>query len=268
VIGHPGHELKVFGWMSEYAPRVYVITDGSGRSGISRIPSTAPLIAAVGAQPGEIFGFISDARIYQAMLTRDFTFFFRLVDALAESFVNHDIDFVAGDACEGFNPTHDLCRTIINAAVLKAGRITRRCVANLELYLTEWEPNCQQQTHDDQCVHWVLDHRLLAAKLEAADAYAELRDEVRQALALRGEEYFRVECMRPVTAPGAVSWRSGKPLYETWGEQRVTEGGYHSVIRFNNHISPIMNALLADAAPASPRASRSSNLRVKEAGWP
>lgn len=248
VVGHPGHELKVFGWMSEYAPRVYVITDGSGRSGLSRIRSTAALIAAAGARPGEVFGSISDSRMYQAMLARDFTFFLRLVDALTEAFVSHDIDFVAGDACEGFNPTHDLCRSIINAATLKAQRMAGRQVANFEFYLTEWEPNGRPQTHDEQCVHWVLDRRQLSAKLDVANRYAELKEEIRRALALRGEEYFRVECMRPVEAPASVSWRSGKPLYETWGEQRVKEGGYHTVISFKNHISPIMNAILDHAA--------------------
>jgi hypothetical protein len=238
--------------MSEYRPWVHVITDGSGRTGASRLSSTAALIAAAGAKPGEIFGCVSDATIYQAMLTNDYKLFLRLVDALTQSFVDHDVDFVAGDACEGFNPTHDLCRSIINAAVLGAQRIAGTRVMNFEFNLTEWEPNGPQHTHDEQCVHWILDRRRLSAKLDAAARYAALKDEIRRALALRGEEYFRVECMRPVEAPASLSWRSGKPLYETWGEQRVIEGGYHAVIRFKNHVSPIMNAILDHAANGSP----------------
>ena len=65
MAGHPGHELKVFGWLAEYQPRVYVITDGSGRSGISRIPSTAALLQNARARSGDIFGAISDAEIYR-----------------------------------------------------------------------------------------------------------------------------------------------------------------------------------------------------------
>src|SRR5436309_3594001 len=75
VAGHPGHELKVFGWLAEYQPRVYVITDGSGRSGISRIPSTAALLQNAGARSGDIFGAISDAEIYRAILEQDVSWF-------------------------------------------------------------------------------------------------------------------------------------------------------------------------------------------------
>src|SRR5438046_692715 len=75
VVAHPGHELRVFGWLSQYKPRVYVITDGSGRSGVSRAPSTQALLQQVGAPSGEIFGVISDTGIYRAILASDFSFF-------------------------------------------------------------------------------------------------------------------------------------------------------------------------------------------------
>jgi hypothetical protein len=96
VVGHPGHELKVFGWMSEYKPRVYVITDGSGRHGYPRISSTAALLGKLGARPGEIFGAISDLELYATVLAQDSARFVRLVDELAGSFVKHHIDCVAG----------------------------------------------------------------------------------------------------------------------------------------------------------------------------
>ena len=35
LLGHPGHELKVLGWLAENRPRVYVLTDGSGFDGAS-----------------------------------------------------------------------------------------------------------------------------------------------------------------------------------------------------------------------------------------
>ena len=37
ILGHPGHELRVYGWTRSIRPLTFVITDGSGASGISRL---------------------------------------------------------------------------------------------------------------------------------------------------------------------------------------------------------------------------------------
>src|SRR5947207_8907748 len=163
VAGHPGHELKVFGWMSEYRPRLYLITDGGGRHGVSRVPTSAALAGRHGIQRGETFGSASDSRIYHAILERDFSFFLNLVEELSSSFVEHGVDLVAGDAAEGFNPTHDLCRAIIDGAVLIAERATGRTIANYEFCLAEWEHGFTEK-HDNGCAHFRLDKRLLDQK--------------------------------------------------------------------------------------------------------
>ena len=204
VLGHPGHELKVFGWMSEYKPRVFVITDGSGHQGRPRTLSTAALLTQFGSEPGELLGALSDAEIYRAMLDTDVRLFLSLVDRIADSFLKHKIGIVAGDAAEGFNPTHDLCRALINAAVVKTQRATGQTITNFEFSLTEWEQNAPEPQHDNHCRHFVLDDHLLASKLAAAEAYVELKNEVRTAIALRGKEYFRVECLRGVAEPACA----------------------------------------------------------------
>jgi len=257
IVGHPGHELKVFGWLATVKPHVYLITDGAGRQGVPRTNSTKLLLNSVGAKPGKIFGVISDAGIYRAILEQNFTFFVDLVDCLAESFLQHEIDSVAGDAAEGFNPTHDLCRTVINAAVLVAERKGGRAISNFEFCLTEWERNCPEQVHDSRCLHFNLDDHLLAQKLSAAEAYIELRNEVRKAIAIRGQEYFRLECLRRVTSAGSLLLPDTTPLYESWGEKRVAEGQYPSVIRFEKHVLPIMEAILKHVTQ-SPRAMAAS----------
>jgi hypothetical protein len=254
IVGHPGHELRVFGWMSECRPRVHVLTDGSGRRGVSRIPSTARLITRRGAARGEVFGSISDEQIYQAILSKDFALFRSVSDRIAASFVKDGTSFVAGDATEGYNPAHDLCRLVINAAVMIAARTTGKSIANYEFRLTEWEQGCQEH-HDSQCLHFRLDDALLREKLEAADDYAELKEEVRRGVAERGQEYFRIECLRKVTEASLLRPPSGKPFYERWGEQRVAEGEYRSVIRYRDHMLPVIEAVLAHAAQANVEAT-------------
>jgi hypothetical protein len=247
VVGHPGHELKVFGWMSQYRPRVYVITDGSGRSGNSRIGATATVVDRLGATRGEIFGAVSDARMYQAILQQDLPCFLRLIDELADSFSRHGVDCVAGDAAEGFNPTHDLCRVVINAAVLLAERESGRPIANLEFQLADTDSDCPPAAHDERCQHFCLNDALLAEKIATARAYAGLEEAVRETIAAHDENHFRLECLRPAADPALPDAAGGKLFYEIHGEQRVASGQYGTVIRQHEHVMPLADAIVRHA---------------------
>src|SRR5256885_1892784 len=44
VVAHPGHELRVHGFLCAFRPLLLVLTDGSGRGGASRLPSTSALL--------------------------------------------------------------------------------------------------------------------------------------------------------------------------------------------------------------------------------
>jgi hypothetical protein len=243
VMGHPGHELKVFGWITEHHPRVYVLTDGSGQNGVSRLSATENLLAQLGAERGELFGAATDAEIYEAILEQRVSFFLNILHALSESFVSHSIDFVAGDLSEGFNPTHDLCRELIDAAVALAQRAGRVSIPNYGFSLTEGESS-YAPSHDRDCMHLSLDHDLLRRKLQAAHCYAELSGEVQSAIQQYGEEYFGVECFKKNNPMAPPPWaEAGKPHYERCGEQRKAEGKYESVIRYREHIVPIVTAI-------------------------
>lgn len=252
VVAHPGHELKVFGWLSESMPRAHILTDGSG-AGASRLHASGKLLQRVGAVSGELFGALSDAEIYLAIVDRRVPLFLRMVDQLADSFIRNATDFVAGDATEGFNPTHDICRALVNAAVAIAKRSTGRRIANYEFCLTEWELH-RHEIHDERCLHLRLEDSLLNQKLRAAADYAPLKIEIEQALASQGEEYFRIECLRRVIEPLAAppSKLASKPDYETWGEERVGRGKYVSVIRYEQHMLPILTALRDYAFKSAP----------------
>jgi hypothetical protein len=126
-----------------------------------------------------------------------------------------------------------------------------RTIRNFEFCLTEWESNCPEQEHDSRCLHFNLDDHLLSQKLRAADAYVELRNEVHKAIAIRGQEYFRLECLRQVTSADSFLFPAMAPLYESWGEKRVTQGEYRSVIRFEKHVLPIMKAILNHVTQSS-----------------
>src|SRR5262252_2542651 len=140
VIGHPGHELCVYGWIAQQRPRVFVLTDGSGHSQRSRLHHTTAILDRLGATKGSCYGRFTDAAIYRALLNHDFNLFAQLASEIAEAIFKEELTCIAGDSAEGYNPTHDACRLIVNAAVAMARERYGRNVTNLE-FVIEGRPN-------------------------------------------------------------------------------------------------------------------------------
>jgi hypothetical protein len=249
IVGHPGHELRVHRWLELARPTVHVITDGSGRTGRSRLPSTDTVLARTGASRGAVFGVWSDAAIYRILLEGDGSPVLALVNTLAESLAG--VDYVVADALEGFNPSHDLCRLIVNAAIDRAARRTGRALGNYDVLLDGDPRDCPEHLRAD-AVQLRLDDDDLARKIDAALGYAELRGETERALAAFGRDAFRIETLRPVRDPreGVDGLAEDPPYYERYGAQQVAAGHYDDVIRYRAHVQPIARLLWRDAAAA------------------
>jgi len=239
VVAHPGHELRVYGWLESAAPRVCVLTDGSGSGGEARLESTTRLLAGTEARPGSIYGRMTDREIYAAILDRDFACFTELAEQLAGELDACGADCVAGDAVEGYNPSHDVCRLVINAAL----RLLGRAVPAYDFALVGAPDGCPEALR--AAALWMeLDEAALARKLAAARSYEELAGEVEHALARFGVAPFRTECLRPVDLSERYGWDPTEiPYYETYGEKRVAEGAYDRVLRFGEHVRPLADAL-------------------------
>jgi len=242
VVGHPGHELLVHGWLEITRPIVFVFTDGSGRSNQSRLPSTTRILNQVGASCGSIYGRLADTEAYAAILNHDHDLFIDLARELSEALIVERIDYVAGDACEGYNPMHDVCRLVIDAAVTMARRARAYSVANLEFSLTGQHGDCHTTPHVDGICR-VLDDSAFTRKMSAAEQYAELVGEIQPRLKQTSPETLRTECLRPVNL-GSNERRGGHPpFYEQYGEKQVAAGFYQRVIRYEEHLAPLAEAL-------------------------
>lgn len=248
VIGHPGHELRVHRWLELAQPVVFVLTDGSGRTGRSRIASTSAVLERVGARPASIYGRLSDQELYRAILGSQLDLFTDLADELARELDRAGVDCVVGDAVEGYNPGHDVCRLLLNTALLRleaAGSQRRR---NFDFPLAGSPDACPAELR--RTALWLeLDEAALERKLSAARAYPELAGEVAEAIARHGRDLFRIECLRPVRYGldvGALF--AHPPYYERHGEQQVAAGAYREVIRFRDHLGPLAEALDRHAA--------------------
>jgi hypothetical protein len=264
VIAHPGHELRVHGWLETTRPEVWVLTDGSGRTGRSRLDSTTRVIEATGAARGRVYGRMTDADLYNAVLNSEQRAFTTLVDDLAAALLQNDVNCIAGDAEEGYNPAHDICRLVINAATMLVNRRTDKQVRNYDFTLIGAPDRWTEKAGADSL--WLnLDDAAFARKLSAARNYPELHAEVEGALNGSGNgplrdhsdlaersrsaygvtetNNFRIECLRPVNSHLRVSFTDRPPFYEEYGERQVKAGHYGHVLRYREHMLPLAAAL-------------------------
>ena len=242
VIAHPGHELRVHGWLEETSPAVWILTDGSGHTGRSRLDSTTRVLEPTGAVPGPVYGYMSDADLYHAVLGSNHQPFIDLVDKLAAFILTEQIDCIAGDAEEGYNPGHDLCRLIINAAVRLVQRKSSKQIRNYDFTLVGPPDHCPEDLREHS-LRLNLDDEAFARKLSAARNYPELQAEVETAL--NGANRFRVECLRPVNSHSLAieSPAVEPPFYEQYGEKQVKSGYYKQVLRYREHMLPLARAI-------------------------
>ena len=108
VVAHPSHELRLHGWLEQARPYVCVLTDGGGRSGEPRLARTTEVLFRGGARQGAVYGRLSDLQVYAAILNGDAELFAPLVEELAQAFFEQRIEYVVGDAAEGYSVTHDI----------------------------------------------------------------------------------------------------------------------------------------------------------------
>jgi hypothetical protein len=243
AIGHPGHELRAHGWVERERPLVLVLTDGAGSTGRSRLESTAALLDGLGAPRGAVFGRMPDVAFYDALLAGETALFTALAGEIADILVAEGAEVVVGDALEGYNPAHDVCRMLLDAAVVEASVRVGRPVANYD-FLLAGAPGVEGPGGFE----FVLDDAALVRKRDAALAYGAMRSEVEPALSRYGLEAFRVERFRRVGVP---AWTPAElpPSYERHGEARVASGRYRRVIRWTEHVAPLAEALASALTP-------------------
>jgi len=232
----------VHGWLELARPLVFVFTDGSGRMNRSRLDSTTRVLGQAGAKPGCVYGRLSDRAAYAAILDHEFDLFIRLAKELAEAFTAERIDYVAGDAAEGYNPTHDVCRLIINEAVGIASRAAGRHVGNLEFNLRTRQLDCEAPRAGD--IYLKLDEEAFVRKMATAKGYTALTEEVSAALSRTSIDAFRMERLHQVEMNGDNHcWGDQLPFYEQYGEEQVAAGRYDRVLRYREHVEPLAKAL-------------------------
>lgn len=243
VIAHPGHELRIHGWLEQARPVCFVLTDGSGSRARSRLDATTSILERAGARVGSIYGWKTDRELYAAVLRGDHALYLSLAQSLGESLLREGIDYVVGDACEGYNSGHDVCNLVRKAALKIAMKHRRTSIPCYDFALAG-PPQCASPEDAQSHLHIALDEKALARKFAAARAYQQLRGEMETALARWGEASFATECLRPAAPLRPEDGLPDQtPFYEEFGQARVHEGRYDEILRRRQHILPLAEAL-------------------------
>lgn len=240
VMAHPGHELRVYHWLCLSQPLCFVLTDGSGSTGKSRLDSTTKLLQQNTARIGSIYGRLTDVEIYSAIIKLEFDRFIDLTAELARELVREQIDYVVGDAIEGYNPAHDVCRSMLNAAVAIANRPGGKPVLNFEIFLTGQSAKLRERIAGEVWLN--LDQASLLTKLKVAQAYPEMAAEVDRILSEEGIAALQTERLRPVSDT-AREGSAETPYYEIHGAKQVEAGHYRQALLYNEHVRPLEEAL-------------------------
>ncbi|HEX7798314.1 MAG TPA: hypothetical protein VF456_28320 [Vicinamibacterales bacterium] len=249
VVGHPGHELRAYGWIADARPRVCILTDGGGSANTSRLKESVSLLSGLGAQIGPICGTWTDRSLYEVILAGECASLVRSARQLADFIIGDRIDTVVSDAIEGYNPTHDVCEVLTSAAVALAALRGHR-VHHLVFPLMG-DP-CVSPGFDRplEAVHHLTEKRFdekKRATLKYASIGGErLLQEIEDTLRRFGDDAFRCErwfAGASVSHPWAELFGGGRPFYEEYGERQVASGRYDFVLRFTEHVLPIFRHL-------------------------
>jgi hypothetical protein len=227
IAAHPGHELQLYHWMECHRPLVFLLTDGSGGDGEARTAFSDKCCRDAGAEPGEVFGAMSDRAWYIQVLAGDAQDFLAAAASIVAAGARRPPSLVVSDAVEGYNPMHDLCAAV-GARVASALGV----------------PHLTQAVTGGACgqvnQRLELDAAARTRKREAALAYAPLAGEVRPLLDAGAEQWA---CEQLLTQ--GFGWPdSCDAAYERTGRERVATGRYGAVITYRHHVLKIARRLL------------------------
>lgn len=243
VIAHPGHELRIWHWVTLNKPLTFILTDGGGANGEARLEESAQLLSQAGCERGTWFGAFADTDVYEMLLKKDGARLAPLVLQLQQAMAASFPAIVIGDMCEGYNPSHDVCRAMIGAACELAAAQGSAPEQNLAFPLIG-DPMKAWTGRLTPVTTLTLDEAALNEKMAAAQGYEQLRRELETALASSGRQAYAQEAFyTPLQERGLDILPEEPPFYESYGAKQVSLGKYKDLISYQEHVLPSINSM-------------------------
>lgn len=190
-IAHPGHELRMHGFLEMARPYTFILTDNSEEKGQDLMWDTIKVIDRATKQgmslnPAQLKNpdlrkalkvslkesaekkeHIKDSQIQYDLVNRHIDFFRYYVDFMVENLIKYDITHLACDASEDYHPVHEIVRMIAELAVTRMKNVEGKDIALYDFALSR--PYDESLTED--CVKMELDEDMLDRKLKALVNY-------------------------------------------------------------------------------------------------
>jgi len=244
VVAHPGHELRLYGWVRRERPRLSILTTGSrsGRSDL-RLQASRSLAQSTGSKIGPLFGAIVDRDFYDLVLAGEENVFHEWTTTLREQFCTDHTRLVVVDGWQMYNVAHDLVHVMARVAAFEASQRLGSSIECLE-YSVVPDALTTQVGVGPAILDLKLEDAVFEQKAAAASDYPDIEVDLDEVIRYEGVNALRHEVLRnPPPVESLLRPTAVVPFYERFGEERVSVGLYREVLRWQ-HMRPLVKALL------------------------
>ncbi|BCU78025.1 hypothetical protein [Luteolibacter sp. LG18] len=246
VIGHPAHELAIYGLLQRHRPHVVVITDGGGEE---RERQSKEGLERIGLLERATYLGYSEASFYDGLLDRNDALFARVAADLRAVLERLQPDQVFCDAIEFYNPVHDITRPIVLRALEGLGEVPLYEIPLVYQKPAETE-SYEIQRVPEACVDRRFQYRLtpeeLAHKTHARDhIYLNLREQAGPEFLVVTPEHLALEELADAAGDFPEAASSGRVLRYEWRANVLKdEGAIERTITYREHFLPAVAALV------------------------
>lgn len=187
-IAHPGHELRLHGFLEKASPFVFIFTDGSDRSqkdlmidsirvvdkcmklgkklSLAFLKSDASKkvfkISDHSAEEGKQH--LKDVDVYKEIVNQNPSLFqFFIVDTMVKNLIKYKIDYLICDASEGTNVCHEMMNIMSDLAIKLVKKQTGREIEKYDFAIDK----PFNEKLNDRCIRIDLDEAAVNRKLDS-----------------------------------------------------------------------------------------------------
>lgn len=283
-ISHPGHELRLYGFMEQASPFVFLLTDGSHRTGKDMMfdsircidkatkygkkvtagylatPESKKIFKLSDHEKPEGENHLKDLDIYHEILNHYEGIFRMYINFLKINFIKYKVDHVVSDPREETNLCHEIMNIMVQVAIQEVKNQTGKIITHYD-FAIDMPFNFNI---DEGCIHVQLDEYAVERKLDAVLKYPlgimDMKPNISMDYNLLLEFNKMPNGASTIKAmakdinfdylkneylrPFVFTESVDKPLYQTHGEKAVADGKYHDVITYQNHLKPLQEKLM------------------------
>ena len=264
VFSHHPHEIFATGLLLQFKPDLLFLSHAHGDKNLESQARAG--LDAIGFEGTVRFLEVSERVAYARMIANDFEWFESMRDQVGQWLEEKSPVAVITDGFEAYNPVHDLCSLMVDAALHQIATTSGSLApSRFEMPLafgSKAGALISESDDADQPVfaYELTEHQVAMKKLRCQlllrDVPVDMAVADHPASIVAGihPKLFEKEFFAPVPhdrsyceLPPIGDWKT----YDQHGRERVAAGLFRTALTFDDHFSPMARALFAEAVSAS-----------------